>query len=441
MKRPNTNSNKPHDRQRVLDYLAGKLDANEQHRMERDAMSDPFLADALDGLSRFDAAGIGSDLASLDESLPYRKKRQLWPMLWKIASAVLLLLIPGTLIWIIMQTTQQRKNTLAHKTDAHSVLDSVAPLAAQRATEPPQMETSTPMGPPQTSLTKKQVSKEPLPDVPSKTDETPNETIPVPSRLSRSETETVVAESVKTDEPSSTPRIHNALSGKVAGVQTQSISVPQASHTIHGRVLDELGEPIMGATVGVKGAITGTTTNIDGEYSISVSDSMATLYTSFVGYKTSEIALKDLKNKTKADIVIQPDLMALDEVVVTGYGVQKKSVLTGAATKITVDDHGAQTGFIAPVPEAGMDKYMKKLESTLVYPVSGSGQKEVVVAKLTIDANGRITYIDIVKSPNDDFSREAIRAINNAGGWQAASMNGKPVTSHKRLRIVFNPVN
>lgn len=104
---------------------------------------------------------------------------------------------------------------------------------------------------------------------------------------------------------------------------------------IRGRVISESNEPLPGASVLVKGTGEGTITNFDGYYTINVSESDAILVFSYVGYNTEEIQVGD---KTKINIQLLPNLKNLDEVVVVGYGTQKKSDLVSSVAVISVED-------------------------------------------------------------------------------------------------------
>ena len=102
---------------------------------------------------------------------------------------------------------------------------------------------------------------------------------------------------------------------------------------VKGQVVDETGEPVMGATVVVEGSTSnGVITDIDGNYTITISGKK-NLVISFIGYTTQVIS--DLSQKK---IVLKEDAQQLDEVVVVGYGVQKKAHLTGAIATVTMDD-------------------------------------------------------------------------------------------------------
>lgn len=110
--------------------------------------------------------------------------------------------------------------------------------------------------------------------------------------------------------------------------------ISQQGKKLTGVIRDNYGDPIIGANVIVKGTTNGTITGIDGDFSLEVSES-GTLIISFIGYLSREIPLgKD----TSLDITLMEDTQRLDEVVVVGYGVQKKANLTGAVASVKMEE-------------------------------------------------------------------------------------------------------
>nr|WP_235816375.1 TonB-dependent receptor [Bacteroides ihuae] len=103
-----------------------------------------------------------------------------------------------------------------------------------------------------------------------------------------------------------------------------------AQRKINGHVSDTSGEPIIGASVLVKGTSNGTITDIDGNFSLSAEKGM--LVISYIGYKAQELSIAG-NNSFK--VILKEDTELLDEVVVVGYGSQKKETLTGAITVVT----------------------------------------------------------------------------------------------------------
>ena len=105
--------------------------------------------------------------------------------------------------------------------------------------------------------------------------------------------------------------------------------------TVKGVVVDgQTQEPMIGLTIKEKGQTTGAVTNIDGQYAISV-PSNATLVFSYMGYKTVEQAVN---GRNSINIEMMPDVAQLDELIVIGYGVQKKSDVTGSISSISGKD-------------------------------------------------------------------------------------------------------
>lgn len=109
----------------------------------------------------------------------------------------------------------------------------------------------------------------------------------------------------------------------------------QQAKTVTGLVTDESGDGLIGVSIKVKGAPVGTVTNLDGEFSLQVPGENAVLIFSYIGYKGQEVALG---NRDRIHIVLESDMGSLDEVVVVGYGVQKKKLITGATVQVKGDD-------------------------------------------------------------------------------------------------------
>lgn len=108
------------------------------------------------------------------------------------------------------------------------------------------------------------------------------------------------------------------------------ISVKKAAIPITGTLTDDKGEPIVGAAIQVKGTSLGTISDENGKFSIQVPNEKAILIVSFVGFEKQEIAVG---NRTVVDIKLS-QIGVLDEVVVVGYGTQKKVNMTGAVSSV-----------------------------------------------------------------------------------------------------------
>ncbi|MCC8117834.1 MAG: TonB-dependent receptor [Bacteroidales bacterium] len=111
-----------------------------------------------------------------------------------------------------------------------------------------------------------------------------------------------------------------------------TLSLAAQTTTVTGHVTDNLGDDVIGASVIEKGQKAGVNTDIDGNFSIKVTSPKATLVISYVGTKTEEVALN---GRTHIEVKLSDDTQALDEVVVVGYGTQRKSDITGSVASLS----------------------------------------------------------------------------------------------------------
>ena len=103
--------------------------------------------------------------------------------------------------------------------------------------------------------------------------------------------------------------------------------------TVKGKITDsQTGEPMPGVNIIIKGTSTGSLADAGGNFSLSVTDKNATLVISFIGYKTQEVPLN---GRVTVDVVMTAEITGLEEVVVIGYGTQKKINLTGSVSAVS----------------------------------------------------------------------------------------------------------
>ncbi|MFR4738971.1 SusC/RagA family TonB-linked outer membrane protein [Phocaeicola coprocola] len=130
------------------------------------------------------------------------------------------------------------------------------------------------------------------------------------------------------------------LSVMVAGfpgtlsASTGTMIAAQQTKSISGTIVDSNGIPVIGANVLVKGTTNGTITDIDGNFTLTV-PAGAILQISFIGYNSQEVTVGE---QTSFNVVLKEDTETLEEVVVVGYGVQKKKLVTGATVEVKGDD-------------------------------------------------------------------------------------------------------
>lgn len=123
--------------------------------------------------------------------------------------------------------------------------------------------------------------------------------------------------------------VENTLNN--AGIQI----VQQKGLTLSGTVKDKTGEPVIGANVVEQGTMNGVVTDIDGKYTIDVKNPQAVLVVSYIGYKTQQIPVG---NKKSVNVTLADDSEMVDEIVVIGYGTQRKGDVTSAVASVKSDD-------------------------------------------------------------------------------------------------------
>lgn len=119
----------------------------------------------------------------------------------------------------------------------------------------------------------------------------------------------------------------------------KDLHAQQQAKTVTGTVTDVSGEPIIGANIRIKGTTTGTITDIDGNFSIEA-EPQSVIEVSYIGYLTQETVIN---NQKSIRFLLKEDTKTLDEVVVIGYGVQKKADLTGSVANINTEKLNTQS--------------------------------------------------------------------------------------------------
>src|SRR5690606_9152372 len=119
-----------------------------------------------------------------------------------------------------------------------------------------------------------------------------------------------------------------------SGKRLSAADASEADILVSGTITDDLGEPLPGVNILVKGTTHGTVTSIDGTYSLNVPED-ATLVISFIGFLTEEVPVN---GRSIIDMSLMPDILAMEEVVVVGYGTVKRQDLTGSVSQVQMEN-------------------------------------------------------------------------------------------------------
>ena len=206
--------------------------------------------------------------------------------------------------------------------------------------------------------------------------------------------------------------------------------------TVKGTVLDENQEPLIGATVQVKGETTGAAADLDGNFALKAKKN-ATLVVSYIGYLTQEVRLQ---GKTQITIQLVPDSKTLDEVVVVGYGTMKKSDLTGSVASVASKDiEGFQTSSVAGA--LGGQIAGVQITSTDGTPGAGFNISIRGVGTLTGDASPlyivdgfEVSDIDYL-SNSDIESIEVLKDASSSAIYGARAANGVVLITTKSAKV------
>ena len=212
-------------------------------------------------------------------------------------------------------------------------------------------------------------------------------------------------------------------------------TVASAQSKVSGTVVDATGEPIIGASVIVKGTSTGTVTDFDGNYTIPSVPSGASLEISYIGFKSQTIAVD---GKNTINVTLQEDNAMLDEVVVVGYGVQRKSDVTGALTRVNeeqLNNRPVSNALEALQGKAaGVDITTSERPGTLgsitirgSRSITASGSPLYVVDGIPLSAGG----IDAL-NPRDIESIDILKDASSTAIYGSRGANGVVLITTKR---------
>ncbi|WP_157632026.1 SusC/RagA family TonB-linked outer membrane protein [Parabacteroides johnsonii] len=205
--------------------------------------------------------------------------------------------------------------------------------------------------------------------------------------------------------------------------QAEVHALAQKGYTVKGIVKDQLGEPLGGVSIVVKGTTVGTTTDLDGNFTLNVPGNNVTLSFSFIGFKSQEVSLK---GQTDLNIVLSEDAEMLDEVVVVGYGSMKRSDVATAISSVKPEDMnlaGANSRDVRQLLDG-------KVAGLSITRTNGSNPNNGVAVQMrgVVSVNGDIAplvVIDGIPGGNLDLLRsEDIESIDVLKDGSAAAIYG-----------------
>lgn len=211
----------------------------------------------------------------------------------------------------------------------------------------------------------------------------------------------------------------------------------QETKKIQGLVKDIFGEPIIGASVVIKGTTNGTITGLDGEFSLNNVEKGSVIQVSFIGYQTQEIAW----NGQPLTLTLKEDSRQLEEVIVVGFGTQKKENLTGSVSQVSMDEVLGDR----PVTSAAA-ALQGAMPGLTIGGGSGPGQSKSFNIRGTLSINGGspLVLIDNVEgdinmlNPEDIESVTVLKDAASSAIYGARAAGGVVLVTTKRPKSGTN---
>lgn len=211
----------------------------------------------------------------------------------------------------------------------------------------------------------------------------------------------------------------------------KDLHAQQQAKTVTGTVTDVSGEPIIGANIRIKGTTTGTITDIDGNFSIEA-EPQSVIEVSYIGYLTQETVIN---NQKSIRFLLKEDTKTLDEVVVIGYGVQKKADLTGSVANINTEKLNTQSN--ANIGQALQGK-IAGVDIVSQGGSPGSGTRIMVRGIGTLNNASPLYIVDGMYmnsidhiNPNDIASIDVLKDASSAAIYGSRAANGVIIVTTK----------
>jgi TonB family protein len=437
-------------------YLGGEMSPAERHALEKSALSDPFLADALEGAQEIPTADFEKDSKSILQQLmeevnqrPLVQKQSFFgSTVFRMAAGLVLLAIASFLIWRVANTDQTvapvALNETALATD--TVNEQITKQSESERSE-------------QLALAEERPKQKDV--ISNKKQAVGTSAAPTPTDDQKKPGEGDVAAAGKMTENASPPSIVMAKEKAVAEVLPQEApatvimpendeqeklydtkkedkaevtkrasanpSVPlrlDQGNQITGKVVSaEDGTPVPGVNVIIKGTNTGTVTDLNGNYQIQSLVPNATLVYSFIGMQSQEI---NTRGRKAVDVQMNTDVAALSEVVVVGYGAAQGD---DSSTPILELAH----------PEMGNKAFKNYLENNVRYPETALSKKIEgrVTIEFFVEPDGSLSEFKVVRGIGSGCDEELIRLIKEGPAWVPSKRGTVAIRDKARVRLKF----
>lgn len=448
-------------------YLKGELTPAEMHALERKALSDPFLAEALEGAAGIPTEELEADLHALQASLkeriqsPQQKVIPMWAWPMRIAAGLTLLAVSGFIIYSLLQKDASRDLAVNKETAKPAAEQPAQPIHTDTVIDEPKPQVSPDVTKreekiipkEQEYIAKSYVPAEPVEDAVTTEGAEQIASAPVEQQVSSEvaadkyderevskaieESEPVAATPMRAREAKSEPlkkedaklryrssQADTLTYGNAVKLEPAMNSYISGTRTIRGQVRSaEEGVGLPGVNVMIKDSNVGTVTDIQGNYQLTTENAGQTeLVFSFIGMESKEVEV----TTDKVDVEMQQDVSQLSEVVVVGYGAEN----IAPEEKPTIE---------FATPHGGRIAYKQYLEKNIKYPEEAL-QNEIegkVTIQFTVEPSGKLTDFKVLKGIGYGCDEEVIRLIKKGPKWTATKRDDEMVKDKVKVRLRF----
>ncbi|HMG93924.1 MAG TPA: TonB family protein [Chryseolinea sp.] len=441
----------------IKKYLSGELTPAEMHALEKKALDDPFLEDALEGATQLESNAYESDLRNLDTALTERVSRKsgkvipLW--VWPARIAAGLILVALSTFVIVKLTGNKTEHDLALKEEApippkdignEVAASDSAGINADVATEPI-ADAAHPHRPAPSEAKRNSETDESKPTggAAGPTTATANADENLQAEKAKANelaqaTEVVAEEQPVQNAPADAEKelafkkesegINNDDRDQKQGVaavapESRAKSAVAISKVIRGRVESVDGVALPGVNVMIKNTNIGTVTDGSGNYRLSVAENDPNLVFTFIGFTSTEV---DAGEKTQVNVQMDEDVSQLSEVVVVGYGAENKS------------DEAPETLEFAN-PSGGRRAFKQYLEKNIQYPEQALAEniEGKVTIQFTVETSGQISDFKVLKGIGHGCEEEVIRLVKQGPKWNPTKRNTESLRDKVKVRMRF----
>ncbi|NOQ25664.1 MAG: hypothetical protein GQ564_09925 [Bacteroidales bacterium] len=454
------------------EYFSNNLPNKDKHTFEKDMMQDSFEEDAFEGLSKLGNDELEQDIIDIKSRINKNriKTHSLLPIWYKYAASVVILIGIGFSIFFLNSRFWQDSMLKEQISEEMGIIDSMILETDVEIDKIAQSKKDTSQDLPEdliadnrmletkeeTVIINDDVEDELISDETKvendqvlsldneleiaeldENDEVFNETEAAETKIEVLSNEDQMSQEFQ--EQISSVNVEKSSQSKKRSIESAPVTTEKiSSRVITGKIIgaeDNLSIP--GVSIALEdNRNIGTTTNIEGEFSLTIpndEEELKTLIASFVGLKEQEINIEDDSNIL---VYMEPDVLEMDEVVVTAIGIKRDKKALGYSAKSVEDTDKNEKTEAKPSNTKNKTKFIKYVIDKLDYSkLNNFTGNHTIEFSFTVETSGELSNFNFTLSPDTIFDNEIIRVMKDTGYWIPATENNQNVNSTVKLTL------